>query len=74
MKKYILPSEDMMLRELFDFEQELIKKRLTLTSKGVVGFIYNTIEELNNEISLCKKCNCMTKTVNNKCGKCKETK
>ena len=27
-----------------------------------------------DEISLCKNCHCMTKTINNKCGKCGDIK
>ena len=26
------------------------------------------------KITLCKNCNCMTKTINNKCGKCGKIK
>jgi 5-deoxy-D-glucuronate isomerase len=28
----------------------------------------------SEEISLCSSCNCMTKTIKNKCGKCKNDK
>ena len=28
----------------------------------------------NDSISLCSKCNCMTKTIKGKCGKCKAKK
>jgi len=38
--------------------------------------IKSYLKIFNNEdnISLCKKCFCMTKTIDEKCGKCKEKK
>ena len=29
---------------------------------------------MNHELTLCSKCNCITKTIQNKCGKCGENK
>lgn len=37
---------------------------------------YDSLLKITNseEISLCSSCNCMTKTIKNKCGKCKNDK
>lgn len=29
---------------------------------------------MENKLSLCKNCGCMTKTINNRCGKCQKYK
>lgn len=35
---------------------------------------YDIIIDPKDSISLCPKCNCMTKTIKGKCGKCKASK
>jgi len=32
------------------------------------------LQEIQDELHYCKNCHCMTKTINGKCGKCKEVK
>jgi len=46
--------------------QEVLVQLLNATSKYKISS--------KNEISLCKSCYCMTKTIKGKCGKCKKKK
>ena len=55
--------------------KKLVKLGLVVKEKGKYALTYNpTKGESFEEISLCKKCYCMTHTVNGYCGKCKEKK
>ncbi len=45
------------------------EKRLRLNMKT-----YKDLIDDNFSLSLCPSCNCMTKTIKNKCGKCKHEK
>ena len=38
--------------------------------EDIIELIDQVLDEIEHTLSLCKHCNCMTKTINDKCGKC----
>jgi hypothetical protein len=81
---------DKRLRELLEQNIAYIDSRIEYMSKNTISeykegyvdalramrqsIIIDFKPLINKELSLCPHCLCMTKTINNMCGKCKEVK
>lgn len=74
MKKYKLPPFERISEDITYDYNDILKEGHRLTPKGIISLVYTYIEEYNQELSLCRRCGCMTKTFNNICGKCGKNK
>lgn len=65
----ILSREEIMYASLQKSIYNFLNNNIGV-KEDIIELIDQVMDEIEHTLSLCKYCNCMTKTINKKCGKC----